>query len=328
MDPFKRFDETTLFENLVHRTRDLGPENFEGREKFIVSDLDIPLNAQQRIGRVVRSLDGISDAQIANGVFYVVFQCDSDALPVVRKIHQHGGTFVPHLSFTKTQYRFVNRLAYNAMLKTWEKGDRISHLDPSVHENICEALDMVTGVVGDYVEIGVYLGGSALTALNFLDELRLAKPDMPSRKAWLLDTFDGFNYAEAQKSADAIWADTHQLFGRDETIAYVDETLSGAATSFELIASNICAEELPNGIAQIAVANVDVDMYEPTIAALNKVADLIQPGGVILAEDPTCTPGLYGGLLAMDEFLQSEKGKSFVKIFKGGHYFLIKKGLI
>jgi hypothetical protein len=274
---------------------------------------------------VLTSLDSLTPAQIAESVFYVAYQCDSDALPVVRAIKQHGGAFVPHMKFTKVDYRFVNRTAFNAMSKTWSKADRVSHLHSGIHENVCEAIELTSTLDGDYVEIGVYRGGSALTALNFLDEIRKRDPSLPRKKAWLLDTFDGFTYEEAANSFDALWSGTHQLYGKDATMAYLrDSIFNDVASEYELVASNICSDHLPAGIKKIAVANVDVDMYEATLAALHRVAPLMVQGGIIIAEDPTSTPGLYGALLALDEFMASPAGKPFYKIFKGSQYFLIK----
>ena len=43
--------------------------------------------------------------------FYVYFLCDSDALPVTAEIQAHGGIYIPHMDFSKTSYRFVNRHA-------------------------------------------------------------------------------------------------------------------------------------------------------------------------------------------------------------------------
>lgn len=107
-------------------------------------------------------------------------------------------------------------------------------------------------------------------------------------------------------------------------MAHIRETMSHITVPFELVAGNICIDALPAEIDRISVANIDVDMYEPTLAALHKVADLIEAGGLIIAEDATSTPGLYVALMAMDEFLVSENGQRFCKLFKGGQYFLIK----
>lgn len=148
------------------------------------------------------------------------------------------------------------------------------------------------------------------------------------RKAWLLDTFDGFTYDEAINSADVIWANTHKVLGVKKTMERVTNLLHDKAhveTPFELVESNICADALPSDIRAISVANVDVDMYDATKAALEKVAPLIATGGIIICEDPTATPGLYGAYLAMNEFLATPLGKNFMSLFKTGGYFLINK---
>lgn len=331
MNTFQRFLEDplfanlTLFEPLTKSSKSLGPETFPNKKRYIVSDQPVSADQVERLGPVIPDLGSLSPSEISESVFYVAFQCDSDALPVLRKIKQHGGTFVPHMNFTKTDYRFVNRLAHNAMAKTWGKADSVSHLHTGIHENICEALDLTAQLEGDYVEIGVFRGGSALTALNYLDELAAQNQALPHKKAWLLDTYEGFNYEEAGRSSDTLWSGTHGLYGKNETMGYIRDTvLKDVSSEFELVASNVCADSLPAGIAKIAVANIDVDMYEATLAALHRVAPLVVQGGIIIAEDPTSTPGLYGALLALDEFTASPAGAPFYKIFKGSQYFLIK----
>lgn len=319
------FANLTLFEPITQTSKSVGPETFPGKSRYIVSDQPISQDLIDRIGPAIPDVSSLSPNQISESVFYVGFECDSDALPTLRAIRQHGGTFVPHMNFGKTDYRFVNRLAHNAMVKTWKKGESVSHLNTGIHENICEALDLTAHLEGDYVEIGVYRGGSALTALNYLDELAKREVSTPHKKAWLLDTYEGFNYEEAGRSSDTLWSGTHRLYGKDETMQYIRQTIMVDVTSdFELVATNVCADKLPVGINKIAVANVDVDMYEATLAALHRVAPLIVQGGIIIAEDPTSTPGLYGALLALEEFMDSPAGAPFYKIFKGSQYFLIK----
>ena len=111
----------------------------------------------------------------------------------------------------------------------------------------------------------------------------------------------------------------------EQTIKHVAETLTMVGVDCELFCCNICTNNLPEKIQKISVVNIDVDMYEPTIDALNKVSDLVVSGGIIICEDPSSTPALYGGYMAMNEFLESEKGKQYIKVFKGSQYFLIKR---
>lgn len=316
---FERFEPGSLFSKLDT------PETDSARPRYILTDCTLTPEERRRVGGTVADLDTMTDEEIANGVFYVCFRFDSDAIPLVRRIKEAGGIFIPHRAYRKTEYRFISRAACRAIEKTLAKRERISHFDVLSHENICEALEITAELPGDFVEIGVYRGGSALTALNMLDELHAARPDLPKRRAWLFDTFTGFDYPEAQTSSDRIWAGTHALFGLEQTIAFIDETLEGTRTEHKLIASNICADELPAEIRAIAVANVDVDIYDATLAALEKVAPRMVPGGIIICEDPPTTPDLYGAMLAMEEFLQSETGRKFVKVFKSNQYFLIRR---
>ncbi len=325
---FTRFEPIELFKTVKDGTTFANFSSIKSNNKrYIITDCIIPPDTEQALGPVIRSLDEIPEGEIKDSVFYVYFTCDSDALPILKKITQEGGKFIPHLHFSdpdvRTSYRFINRLAYNAIQNTWSKETRISHLYPIVHENICEVLELTKNVEGDYLEIGVYLGGSALTALNYITELKNQGTTKP-RKVWLMDTFEGFNYKEAKESGDIIWADSHGLFGVEETKKYLSKTFEGIDIPYELVAGNICSDNLPAAIDKIAVANIDVDLYEPTLAALKKVSSHISKGGIIVSEDPACTPALYGAYLALSEFLESEVGKEFLPVFKKGQYFLIK----
>lgn len=310
---FTRFDDDRLFKHLKHSIKDVSASQFGDRTPYVLSDRPVSPVVP---GEHITSLDGLTDAQIREGVFFIYFECDNEALPSLRRITKSGGKYVPHIDFRKTDYRFTDRSVYKAMQKTWAKADRISHLNPIVHENICEALAITRSLPGDYVEIGVFRGGSALTALNYMDEIGL------TRKAWLLDTFEGFLYPEADASPDAIWAGTHELDGVDQTLVNLKQTFAGTRTPYELVVANICADALPSGIKQIAVANIDVDMYEPTLVAMQKTAPLIPPGGIMICEDPASTPSLYGAYQAMEDFLDANSG--WLKLFKKGQYFLLR----
>jgi hypothetical protein len=322
-DTFEPYDDQKLFDN-IKEYPDAHQVEKSAVRRYILSDRAVPVTTQQRLGPLIRSLDEITEKDIAGTVFYICFTYDSDALPALRKIKQHGGKFIPSPEFRKTSYRFTNRLVGEAMRKTWAQGERVSHLDFNVHENICEAIEITSRLDGDYVEIGVYKGGSALTALNYMAGKQAAEGWSP-RKVWLLDTFAGMSYPEAQTSIDRVWNNTHQLFGVKDTQDYLKTTLDTAGLPYQLVESNICADELPTAIGKIAVANIDVDVYEATLAAFYKVATRIVPGGIIIAEDPASTPFLYGAYLAMQEFLESDAGKPFLKLFKKGQYFLVKR---
>ncbi len=324
---YLRFDPESIFSGYSQfidpngAKKDLS-STFSNLNAYILTDIDIPIEVYRKLGAEPIDHSDLTPKIIRNGVFYVAYLCDSDALPALQAINKYGGRFIPGLSFAKTPYRYVDKLAYLALKKTCAKERLISHFDLQIHENICEALSITKYLQGDYVEIGVYKGGSALTALNYLD---LQNNSEIKKTAWLFDTFDGFNYPEAESSADSLWYGTHKLYGIDKTINYIaTSVLEEIESEFNIIPMNICSDLLPASVKQISVANIDVDLYDATLAALSKVDPLIVQGGIIIAEDPCSTPGLYGSFLALEEFMASECGKSYVKIHKGSQYFLLK----
>jgi len=50
------------------------------------------------------------------------------------------------------------------------------------------------------------------------------------------------------------------------------------------------------------------------------------PGGIIVCEDPPCTPMLYGAYVALREFLEMPEGRRFMPLLKGSQYYLVNIG--
>lgn len=325
----KKIDQLFSSSQLIYDGNDLRPQAFPNRKAYVLSDRVELKNLENSIGPWMNTLDPLSDEEIKNGVFYIYFTYDSDAFPFLKRIKDNGGVFVsPNPSvMSKTEYACgINRHAHEALRETQELSHRISHFHHFVHENICEAIEITKHLEGDYIEVGVYLGGSALTALNFMENLKRRNWIKP-RRMFLLDTFNGFNYEEAAMSSDALWKNTHKLFGVEQTIEHIKQTFKLANATIETILqqNNICNDPLPNELEKIVVLNLDVDQYDPTLSALTRLSDKVVSGGIIICEDPASTPALYGAFLAMEEFLATEKGQQYFKVFKGGQYFLLKR---
>jgi hypothetical protein len=320
----KRYAER-VFRSLNYSGVNVSPAQFPDRNPYLLSDREEPSNLS--LGPWIQTLDSLSDEEIHDGIFYIYFTYDIDALPFLKRIQQCGGIFIPPAPsmMEKTNYHLgVNRWAHEAMLATWAMKNSLSHLNVSIHENICEALEITRNLEGAYVEIGVYRGGSAATALHYID-ICCQNQRMEPRCVYLIDTFDGFNYESAATGTDPIWTGTHKLGGAQAAQGHISRIFEHIQTDIALVEANICEEELPDTVRSIAAANIDVDGYEPTLKALQKVARKLVPGGVIICEDSASTPALYGAYLAMEEFLDSDAGQCYTKIFKGGQYFLIKR---
>ena len=278
--------------------------------------------------KTITSTFDLKNDEIKNSLFFIAIQQEDIGIKEIENIKKNSGYYqIAHFNenntlkdfYQSTSYRFINSNCLNAIKNTLKKNSRISHIYSArlnTHENICEGLDLTKNVEGDYVEIGVYKGGSALTALNYL---KITKQE---KKSYFLDTYEGFNYEDAKNSSDVNWANTH--FISKDIQLFIKETLK-EFDKYELIKSNIIEDNLPEKIRKISLANIDVDLEEATYSAIVKVSEKLSLHGIIMCEDPVHTPYLYGAKYAMEKFLNSEEGKNkYLKIFKKNHYFLIK----
>jgi hypothetical protein len=318
LNPLRPFSST----GFTHRERRFTIEEVRKLKDGVYVLTDIPgfhdLELMLASDGVLLSLDELDDDEIAESAFYVYFSSDEACVAPLQRIIACGGLFVPPMQFSKTTYA---RVSAHVGATLAESNETVGQLfcGEALHENICQAVDMTRDVEGDFLEIGVFTGSSAVTAMSHMRNLGL------KRKCYLMDTFEGFTYSEAGASADGIWSGTHLMSAAPQQ-ALLAKRMQNVGQDYELVKGNICADPLPAQIEKLALVNVDVDMYEATLAGLTKAAPLVQPRGIILCEDPASTPGLYGAFVAMDEFLRSAEGRKFVRVFLGTQYFLIKMG--
>ena len=140
------------------------------------------------------------------------------------------------------------------------------------------------------------------------------------RKCYFIDTYEGFNYEQARESVDTLWKGSHQ----DTSMELVDSRLADLG-EYYLEKRNIITDGLPEQVEQIAVCNIDVDLYEAVYAALISVKDKVVAGGVIIAEDYGHTPNLSGAQYAIKKFGEENKDKYLQFYLSSGQYILIKK---
>lgn len=179
---------------------------------------------------------------------------------------------------------------------------------------LAQMIQQTKKIKGDYVEIGVYRGDSARFAVKYMRSLQL------QRKVWLLDTYEGFNYVEASESSDMRWQNTHD----DTSIELVRKRVK-EDQNINIVKSNIITDNLPDEIENIAVCNIDVDLYEAVQYALYKVKNRVVKGGVIIAEDYGHTPELLGAQLAIDEFYEENEDEWFKIVCTSGQCLLIRQ---
>lgn len=248
-------------------------------------------------------------------VFICAFESDEKLIRALREIKKLPTPYfyTPSAYYPTARYFHRNDMAREVLIA--EQAIDLPKFEVADFENIIQALDITADVPGDYIEIGVYQGRSAHLALHYMRQKGIR------RKAYLVDIFEGFGYEGAVQSADALWMGSHT----DTSIQGVQEFLA-EYDSYQIHKLNIITDDLPTEIGEVAVCNIDVDMYEAVLAGLNKVAPRMVSAGIIVVEDQGHTPALAGAYLAVVEFLASPVARDFIPLhMASGQLFLIRK---
>lgn len=266
---------------------------------------------------IIKDLDHLSDQEISDGAFYIYFRYADSTVPLLERIIDCKGLFFPPPFTDKKSFFGMSEHALNSYNEAFSIRGSELHGGLEVMEQICQAVELTKDVEGDFIELGVFSGSSALCALTHLRNLGL------KRTCWLMDTFTGFSYDSAKDSSDASWFGTHAAPSEDE-FSRISNLVSRTNQDVRITPIDISSDPLPKEITKVAIANLDVDMYEPTLEALNKLGPLMSKRGIIICEDPTSVPLLYGAYCAMKRFLKSPIGQEFISVKVGTQFYLIK----
>jgi hypothetical protein len=306
-----RFDSSHI-KPVINRAK----KRFDLPEMFIITDRDNLV-----IDNELKKIDTEEIDRIKSGgpkkVFICAFESDELLVKTLAKVNKvdNSAYIMPQVYYPTARYFHKNSLAKKVLEE--ETKIELGKIAIADFENLIQALEITRNVVGDYVEIGCFQGRSSHCVLNYMNQANIF------RRKFFIDTFEGITYQEAEDSYDMIW---HNAHGDPEksSIEAVKNFL-GEYEMVELIKMNIISDELPKHIQKIAVCNIDVDIYEAVAVAMNKVANLVVKGGIMIIEDQGHTPPLGGALLAMHEFFQTDIAKRFVPIhMASGQMFLIK----
>lgn len=150
------------------------------------------------------------------------------------------------------------------------------------------------GIEGDFVECGVWRGGSSFLMAKALHGL--ASED---RAIWLFDTFQGMvKPTEHDTALDGQPAE--KLLDRDKDKR--EESYIWAIAGEEEVKRNMAASGYPMGLInlvkgdvietlqrdslpRVALARLDTDWYESTKHELNEIMPCMTPGGVVIVDD-------------------------------------------
>lgn len=271
------------------------------------------------------SLEKLEGLGTENKIF--LYACDLDCLgiPYLRSVVRRNGRFYPVQVYTPSSYANINDHARNLLedeyIRQCREGFAKFDFGPGDFLNIIQAIDITRDLPGLYVELGCYRGSSSCVAVRYMSETGV------NRECYFLDVFDGFVYEAARNSSDIMWAGSHVTEGMETVRRRISRSRKSAAgVAVQVLKCNVVEEPLPAAIDKVAVANVDVDLYEAVRAGLFKIADKIVSGGVIIVEDPGHTPALIGSRLALVEFLESKAAEPFIPVYlEFGQTFLFRR---
>jgi hypothetical protein len=201
-----------------------------------------------------------------------------------------------------------------ATVATYHKVKEYTMTTPERIASLCNAVKyLVTNKIeGDFVECGVWRGGSTMAAI---DTLINAKET--SREIYLYDTFEGMS---EPTEADKVFTGTtaNELMTTTEK---EDPTSVWCYSALEEVQQNVSVLEYPerkihyvkgkveNSIPgtmpnKIALLRLDTDWYESTAHELKYLYPLLVPGGVIIIDD---YGHWEGARKAVDEYIAAEK---------------------
>jgi len=159
-------------------------------------------------------------------------------------------------------------------------------LDHLLH--CCETI-IEEGVPGDFIETGVWRGGSCILMRGALKAHNAA-----NRTVWVADSFEGLPPPDAEKYP---LDEQDKLFSFDELRVTLDEVRDTFAR-YGLLDDQVqflkgwFKDTLPHAaIKELALLRLDGDMYESTIDSLRFLYPKLAPGGYCIIDDywlPAC----------------------------------------
>ena len=187
-------------------------------------------------------------------------------------------------------YFYTNDVILNVINKERRKGDLLLTVNESLQ--LYESAKSALKIKGDFAEVGVYKGGSAL----IIAEVKR------KRKLYLFDTFDGLPKAGKVDK----YIETGAMKGVLEAVQNKLKKYSGIYFFKGLFPQT--AMGIRN--KRFAFVHFDVDLYRSTKDCLNFFYPRMSQGGVILTHD---YPFLTGVKRAFDEFF-SDKDECVIKM--------------
>ena len=200
------------------------------------------------------------------------------------------------------------------VVDTYHKVKPYTMTTPERIASLCNAVKYLTAnkIEGDFVECGVWRGGSTMAAID-----TLLKAGDKTREIYLYDTYEGMSEpTEHDKVFTGTAADElmNTTAKEDPTSVWcysaIDEvqknvgSLNYPATQVHFVKGKV-EDTIPQTIPKkIALLRLDTDFYESTAHELKHLFPLMVPGGVIIIDD---YGHWEGARKAVDEYIADNK---------------------
>lgn len=152
-------------------------------------------------------------------------------------------------------------------------------------ENIlyCTKQILENGIPGDFIETGVWRGGSTIFMRAVLKAY-----DIRDRNIWVADSFEGLPVPN-EKAYPADKGDIHHTF--DELKIALD-SVKNNFKKYDLLDDQVkflkgwFKDTLPTApVEKLALVRLDGDMYESTMDAIANLYPKLSPGGFLIVDD-------------------------------------------
>ena len=218
-----------------------------------------------------------------------------------------GFGFSINLGSSSKSYPELNEQEEKFCLEVYNTSLTLTSLESLKLLAICCKYVKKAGVVGDFVETGIWRGGSSIVAKYVIGN---------SKAFFLYDTFDGmtepseFDYRISEGSAEKTKQKWNYL-QTDSGNKWVAASLKEVENNFKrfnlldstvkLIKGDVrltleSSENLPK---VISILRIDTDFYDSTLVSLRKLWPLLSSGGVLILDDYAHWDGARR---AVDEF--------------------------
>lgn len=165
---------------------------------------------------------------------------------------------------------------------------------------------------GDFVECGVYNGGSAAIMASFCEKSPV------KRDVWLFDSFEGLP-KPTEKDGDKAPAYEGWCHGDLAKLKRVFQKLQIPESRVHVVKGWFQDTFSKVQIPAIAILHIDADWYESVKLCLERFYDSVQPGGYIILDD---YGDWQGCRIATDEFLKKRAlNVELIQVDYTGFYF-------